>query len=445
MKNHFHRLSCINSTHGYYFPWVLVVLLPLMIQCRRSVPVPENNVTEVPPDNPVKVEEDAFAFPGAGGGGRLTTGGTGGMMIKVTTLADAGPGSLRDAIAQPGARTIVFEVSGNIILQSKLRIVNGDVTIAGQSAPGDGICIQNHVMNVAADNVIIHFMRFRMGDLTRNEQDAQWGRYHQNIVIDHCSMSWSIDECSSFYANHNSRQPRFNGGNRTSTGSSPFGIYRVDFRNNVIYNGGANSACGGENGSYNIVANYYKPRPATDSSKVHRMMEISKEKDLVKYAPGYGKYYVSDIFVDSNPTVSDNNWNGGMDEGSGLSTTDFENAKLNTPLSLEFLALHSALQAYNAVLLYGGTSLHRDSEDTRVISEVKEGTFGYYGSKTGKKGMVYSQTDVGGWPELHSQPPFKDSDGDGMHDDWEILNKLNPNKTYNIARNLSTAYDDLEV
>lgn len=479
----------MESTRGYFFPWVLIVLLPLMIQCKRSVPVPGNNGGEVPPDKPVKVVEDAFAFPGAEGGGKLTTGGRGGKVIKVTTLADAGSGSLREAIAQPGARIIVFEVSGNIILQSKLQIVNGDITIAGQTAPGDGICIQNFEMNVAADNVIIRFMRFRMGDLTKNEQDALWGRYHQNIIIDHCSMSWSIDECSSFYANknftmqwcilaeslnksfhekddhgygaiwggvnatfhhnllahHNSRNPRFDGGNRTGTGSSPFGIDRVDFRNNVIYNWGANSAYGGENGSYNIVANYYKPGPATESSKVHRIMEISKEKDLVKYGPGYGKFFVSDNFVEGNPAVSDNNWNGGMDKGSGLATADFENAKLNTPLSLESIAPHTALQSYNAVLLYGGASLHRDSEDARVIGEVKDGTFTYYGSKTGKKGIIDSQTDVGGWPELKSQPALKDSDGDGMPDDWEIANKLNPNKANNNERNLSTAYDDLEV
>ena len=476
------------STRGNNYSWVLLLLVPLLIQCKRSVPVPDPPEGEVPADPPVKVVEDAFAFPGAEGGGKHATGGRGGKVIKVTNLQDAGPGSLREAIAQSGARIIIFEVSGNIVLKSRLQIVNGDVTIAGQTAPGDGICIQNYEMNVAADNVIIRYIRFRMGDLTRNEQDALWGRYHQNIIIDHCSMGWSIDECASFYANkhftmqwcilaeslnksfhekedhgygaiwggvnatfhhnllahHNSRNPRFDGGARSGTGTSPFGADMVDFRNNVIYNWGANSAYGGENGSYNIVANFYKPGPATPSSKTHRIMEISKEKDLLKYAPGYGQFYVSENIVDGAPSVTADNWSG-MDKGSGLSTTVYDHAKLTTPIPIGAIPTRSAEQAYTAVLLYSGASLKRDSEDSRIINEVKNGTFTYNGSKTGKKGIIDSQTDVGGWPVLSSLPAWKDSDGDGMPDDWEIAQKLNPHVANHHARNLSTAYDDLEV
>ncbi|MCD0488681.1 pectate lyase [Pedobacter sp. MC2016-14] len=444
----------------------------------------ENKDTTKPP-----VSETAYAFPGAEGFGKSTTGGRGGKVIKVTNLNDAGAGSLRAAIAESGPRIVVFEVSGNIKLSSRIQIKNADITIAGQTAPGDGICIQDYEMNVDADNVIIRFLRFRMGDLTRNEQDALWGRYHQNIIIDHCSMSWSIDECSSFYANknftmqwcvlseslnksfhekddhgygaiwggtnatfhhnllahHNSRNARFDGGNRTGTGSSPFGIDKVDYRNNVIYNWGSNSAYGGENGQYNLVANYYKPGPGTTSSKRNRIMEISMEADLAKYGPGYGKFYASGNYVDGNATVTADNWNGGMDKGSGLGDANYALAKMNSPFEAEAITVHSAVQAYNAVLLYGGASLKRDEVDTRIMSEVKDGTVTFNGSKTGKKGIIDSQTDVGGWPLLNSLPALLDTDADGMPDSWEIENGLDPKKANAEGKNLSTGYTNIEV
>ncbi|MES2653165.1 MAG: pectate lyase [Bacteroidota bacterium] len=450
----------------------------------------KKSTTSVSPSKGSETEvSTAIAFPGAEGFGKIATGGRGGKVIKVTNLNDDGAGSLRVAINEAGARIIIFEVSGNIKLKSKIQVKNPNLTIAGQSAPGDGICIQDYEMNIDADNIIIRYMRFRMGDLTQNEQDALWGRYHQNIIIDHCSMSWSIDECSSFYANknfsmqwcilseslnksfhekddhgygaiwggsdasfhhnllahHNSRNARFDGGNRSGTGVSPFGIDKVDYRNNVIYNWGSNSAYGGENGTYNLVANYYKAGPGTTASKRSRIMEISLETDLIKYGPGYGKFYIADNFVEGNAAVTQNNWNGGVDKGSGLNDANFVTSKLITAFAAEPLTTHTALQAYNSVLLYAGASYRRDAVDARVLKEVKDGTVTYNGSKTGKKGIIDSQSDVGGWPVLMQGAVLKDSDGDGMPDDWETTKGLDPKVANASGRNLSTSYDNIEV
>lgn len=470
-----------------YYKVALFICVLGLVSCKK-------NSGETPPKEDTKVniqpiQEIAIAFPGAEGYGKIATGGRGGRVIKVTNLNDDGAGSLRAAITETGPRIIVFEVSGNIKLKSKIQVKNGNLTIAGQSAPGDGICIQDYEMNIDADNVIIRFMRFRMGDLTKNEQDALWGRYHQNIIIDHCSMSWSIDECSSFYANknfsmqwcilseslnksfhekddhgygaiwggsnatfhhnllahHNSRNARFDGGNRTGTGVSPFGIDKVDYRNNVIYNWGSNSAYGGENGEYNLVANYYKAGPGTATSKRSRIMEISMETDLAKYGPGYGKFYIADNYVDGNTAVTQNNWSGGVDKGSGLSDVNYAASKVITAFSAQALTVHTAIQAYNAVLLYVGASYKRDQVDTRILKEVKDGTVTYNGSKTGFKGIIDSQNDVGGWPVLQQTAPLKDSDGDGMPDDWEIAKGLDPKVANATGRNLSTGYDNIEV
>ena len=440
-------------------------------------------------DKPVQISETAYAFPGAEGAGKNTTGGRGGRVIKVTNLNDTGTGSLREAINATGKRIIVFEVSGNIKLNSRLQINNGDVTIAGQTAPGDGICIQDHEVYVGASNVIIRFMRFRLGDtnVATIESDAIWGRQRENIIIDHCSMSWSIDEVASFYhnknftmqwciisesmnnsghskgnhgygglwggapatfhhnllAHHTSRNPRFDGGKRPGTGISPYGTDIVDYRNNVIYNWTGNSAYGGENGQYNIVNNYYKAGPATTiANRKMRIVEVSKENDA-QYAPGYGKFYITGNYVYGYQSVTENNWSGGgVAYASGLSQSLVEQ---NIPFASEAIPTHTAEKAFEAVLGHSGASFKRDAIDARIVDEVRTGTTTYNGSVSGLKGIIDKQSDVNGWPILAQTVKLVDTDADGMPDDWEIANKLDPTKANANAKDLSTAYDNIEV
>ncbi len=453
----------------------------------------------IPPvvETPIKITETAYAFAGAEGAGKNTSGGRSGKIIKVTNLNDSGTGSLRAAINETVARIIVFEVSGNIKLKSSLQIKTPNITIAGQTAPGDGICIQDYDVYVATNNVIIRYLRFRLGDtnVATIESDAFGGRDVENVIIDHCSMSWSIDETASFYhnknftmqwciisesmndsghakgkhgyggiwggspatfhhnllAHHTSRNPRFDGGLRYSAGSGTgvgkYGVDKVDYRNNVIYNWSSNSAYGGENGEYNMVNNYYKAGPATPTSIKRRIMQISLDNTSGSTNPnvfgvGYGTFYVAGNYVDGNTTITADNWNGGIDYVTGVTQAM---VKKTSPFASEEITVNSAEQAYNAVLLYGGTSLKRDAVDIRIINEVKNGTVTYNGSKTGLKGIIDTQTDVGGWPFLSQTTSPVDTDGDGMPDDWEITQKLDSKIANAGDYNLSSGYTNIEV
>lgn len=399
------------------------------------------------------------AFPGAEGAGAFALGGRGGQVIKVTNVNDDGPGSLRQAVGTAGARIIVFEVSGNIMLQSRLTIREPFVTIAGQTAPGDGIALIGEQVTIDAHDVIIRYLRFRATDLANSEVDALNDGYnHHNSIIDHCTFSWSVDETLSVYrggditvqwcmiteslynsihskgnhgyggiwggtnasfhhnllAHHTSRTPRFDR------------EVSVDHRNSVIYNWGFNSAYGGEGSNMNIVNNYYKYGPATQSSKRYRIFQAS---DIDS------KAYVSGNYVYGNSSITKNNWSGGVQyHGSGEATES--TLRVYSPFEAAPVTTTGAQQAYVDVLADAGASYpNRDAIDSRIINEVKTGG-GSYGSSFdgGGNGIIDSQFDLCPdgddyycWlPVLSSTPPPADSDDDGMSDGWEDAHCLDP-------------------
>ena len=417
--------------------------------------------------------KETLAFPGAEGGGMYTTGGRGGKVIHVTTLADSGTGSLRAALNESGARTIVFDVAGIIELKSDLNIKYGDVTVAGQTAPGDGICIKNYSTIVSADNVIIRFVRFRMGDQAKNENDALWGRYNRNIIIDHCSMSWSTDECSSFYANefftmqwcvlteslknsihgkgshgyggiwggkeasfhhnllscHDSRNPRIDHpqiyDNYVSTHRG-----NVDYRCNAVYNWGDNVTYGGEDGWFNVINNYYKPGPASKDRTYFVDAYGSYVKDGKVYADKYPELYLSGNVNSKHPEMGAANdvstiyWHNGSQYGN-------YNTLLSAPLFLTgpqnkiiYTTTHTAEGAFNQICLHAGASLDRDSVDQRACSDAMSGTATFMdGGNGSKNGLIDTQTAVKGWPTYKATSEelmqIEDTDGDGMPDWFE--------------------------
>ena len=393
----------------------------------------------------------APAFPGAEGFGKYTVGGRGGKVIEVTSLHDAGPGSFRAAVSAKGPRTVVFRVSGTIALESELKIREPYLTIAGQTAPGDGICIKNYQVNFDTSQVIMRYLRFRPGDEKGKEQDAFGGAGNQ-IVVDHCSASWGVDETFSInkaanltvqwclvseslyhsihkkgnhgygglwggpggswhhniLAHHSSRNPR-------ASGNVDSGL--MDYRNNVIYNWGFNSAYGGELWPRNWINNYYQSGPATDD-KVRGRIFLQKDPR--------GKMFAAGNFVAGFPAISADNWNGGINFAPDGEATE-KTLRVDRPFVVAPVTTQSAEVAYGLVLAQAGASRVRDAVDRRVVEEIRTGTATLGESyKGGGKGIIDSQKDVGGWPELRSLPAPVDTDHDGVPDVWELAHGLNP-------------------
>lgn len=401
------------------------------------------------------------AFLGAEGYGKYATGGRAGKIMIVTNLNDSGSGSLREAVEQRGPRMVLFAIDGTIELLSPLRINNDSITIAGQSAPGDGICIKDYPVVVNASNVILRYLRVRVGDRYQLDSDGiGGGRYGQHdVIFDHLSVSWSIDECLSIYkterltvqwclvshslnhsvhtkgnhgfggiwggnkatfhhnllANHASRNPRF---------SSVEGTKSVDFRNNVVYNWGVKSAYGGgRGGEINMVANYYKSGPA---SQHQRFLDVSED--------GTGHYYLQANLMVGNEDVNVENW-----KGVGGEKPEFS-ARVVIPFAYEPINEDLPEQAYQKVLIEVGCSLRRDSYDTNVLRQVRHGE-----AREGQKGIINSPIEVGGWPLLNAGMAQIDSDKDGMSDAWESTHGLNPLANDAASYTLSVDYTNVEV
>jgi hypothetical protein len=410
------------------------------------------------------------AFPGAEGHGMYTLGGRGGRVIKVRNLNDSGDGSLRAAVEANEPRIVIFNVSGTIELKSRLKIQNGYLTIAGQTAPGDGICIKNYeVFLDACEEVIIRYIRFRMGDEARQQGDAIGGQKNRNVIIDHCSASWSTDECASFYANenftmqwcliaeslrnslhkggkhgfggvwggknasfhhnllahHDSRNPRL-GEYVSSYALSDL----VDLRNNVIYNWRGNSCYGGEGMNVNIVNNYYKPGPATVKNQERIIAVWNRVETWDPLYNVWGKFYIAGNKLIGSERATKDNWRFGVQFDSKwkhMSEGDKQMLRLNSPLEAGMVTTHSAEEAYQKVIQFAGASVKRDLVDQRILHDVASGTVSFPDGGNGSTdGFIDTQAAVGGWPELKSLPASVDKDDDGMPDEWELANGLNP-------------------
>ncbi len=404
-----------------------------------------------------------LAFPGAEGFGAYSNGGRGGDVYSVTNLNDSGVGSLRYGLKHAnGPRTIVFSISGIIDLKSQLRVDKSYITVAGQTAPGDGICIKGANFSIEANHVILRYLRFRLGSIGKAQDDAVSIRDGKNIIIDHCSASWSVDEtlsCQSstadlitvqwsiiseslnnsthkkgthgfggiigsarqsfhhnLYAHHTSRTPKVTGRRHC----------KVDFRNNVIYNWVYNNCYDGTSSYMNWVNNYYKYGPATKPDVKYQIFQLSdaqiksenvnSPEDSINYET---TLYLSGNYITGSPSVSENNWLGvRFKNGANIDDHSGKTPFKGTPL---IKSETSAIDAYKAVLDYAGASKPRDLIDKRIVNEVFTGS-----ASNGDLGIIDNVQQVGGWPVYKTKNQKTDSDYDGMPDRWEITNYLNP-------------------
>lgn len=447
------------------------------------------------------------AFPGAEGGGAYSFGGRGGKVITVTNLNDSGPGSFREACEQGGARIVVFNVAGIIQLKSPIIVRAPYITIAGQTAPGDGVCIAGESFWVNTHDVVVRHMRFRRGETNVGRRDdAFGGNPVGNIMIDHCSTSWGLDENISFYRHmfnpgegyKELKLPTVNvtiqntisaqaldtynhafgstlGGENctfmrnlwaSNAGRNPSigwnGVF--NFVNNVIYNWVHRSVDGGDyTALYNIINNYYKPGPLTpkNSPVGHRLLKPESGRSKLDHYV-FGRVYADGNIMEGNERVTRNNWDGGIQVQDQANTEGYtELMKWNEPFPMPQFPIMSAKESYDFVLQHAGATLpKRDIVDERVIEEVKTGK-NYYvkglnpdefyqfeyrrlPKDSYTKGIITDIKQVGGYPEYKGKP-YVDTDMDGMPDKWEKANGLNPKDPSDALKDITgDGYTNIE-
>ena len=405
------------------------------------------------------------AFPGAEGFGARTPGGRGGRVLFVRNLNDDGPGSFREAVTAKGPRIVIFRVGGLITLKSPVKIMEPFLTIAGQTAPGDGICIRGSEVSILTHDVVVRYLRFRPGDISGGEVDALniMGQ-SKDVIVDHCSATWSIDEDLSpsgaisnvtvqwcliaeglnrsihskgahgygslvratggltlhhnLWAHNEERSPRLG----DNYGRPPYPVF--DVRNNVMYDWG--KLCSGWTGdhlSVNYVDNYIRPGPS--SSLAERIIALLDTASAT--------YFVSGNAVDGHGDWSANNlllFNKPEANGHKLYTV------VDKPFDAPAVLTTSAQQALHDVLAGAGCIRpRRDAVDERIVREVE--------TRTGS--LVDSQWEVGGWPEYRSARPPRDTDGDGIPDEWEIAHGLDPKTPADASAVGAGGYTNLEI
>lgn len=423
-----------------------------------------NNIDYITPP----AEGAVPAFPGAEGGGMWTTGGRGGKVLKVTKLTDDGSeGTLRWALSQKGPRMILFDVAGTIHLESMLHVTEGDFTLSGESAPGGGVCIAGHDTRFEADNIIVRHLRFRLGDKTRTQEDALEFRKCTGAIVDHCSVSWSVDECASCYGNrdftmqycliaeslnssthkkgnhgyggiwggrnatfhhnilahHTSRNPRLD--HPFLYWGNDMLLYRgtVELYNNTIYNWRDKACYGGEEGWWIVCNNLFIPGPDTQNSGKFLQSSV-----YPKPHASNGHYHIAGNIVEGNEVINNDNWKG-VDIKGEATREDIEMAAPRKMWGQKPYAAH-----FDLLSEAGAGAKPEDETDLRLLSEIL--------SKCGS--IINSQEEVGGWPKLRRGKAAKDSDGDGIPDKWERRNGLNPKDSSDGAKIGPNGYSILE-
>lgn len=445
-------------------------------------------VVAAEPGAAIKLERaNVPAFPGAEGAGAWTKGGRGGKVYIVRNLDDAGPGSFREAVEAQGPRTVLFGVAGVIVLTKPLSVNHPYVTIAGQSAPGDGVCVRGDSTEINTHDVIIRYIRFRRGNLKKRD-DALGGNPIGNVIVDHVSASWGLDENISMYRamtkdkegnaikrgtenltiqwsissealdlNNHAFGGTWGGTNCSfhhnlfacNTGRNPsigFGG-AFDFRNNVLFNWRHRTMDGGDGSSrVNVVNNYYKPGPATPKGEInHRICKAQARNEKDQF-PGFGKWYVEGNFVHGYPKITADNWAGGVQydpeqrqKEMVIPAGDEKTVRSKVPFPVPVIRTQSAEEAFESVMAFGGASLPvRDPVDVRVIESVRTG------KTSTPTGILETPLDVGGWPVYKADKKPADADGDGIPDDWETRNGLDPKDAADGAKPAGGGYTNLE-